>query len=69
MPTLRYDLYEVMDRASVVMDQFVEYVKDMPATQKDPVLREQAEKTEDALMDMYQLAAGVWHKWREEHDR
>ena len=55
----RNHFFEVMDRASVVMGHFDEFVASHPAVRADERLREAAQRTVDALYAFYSEAAGV----------
>ncbi len=54
--------FELMDRASVALGHFEDFVASHPVVRKDEKLKKKAQKTVDALYGFYSKAAGVWEK-------
>jgi hypothetical protein len=57
-----FDLYEVLDRAHVVQCHFDESISEHVAIENDPELRELVDKTQEAMMNLYQCAAEKWYR-------
>jgi hypothetical protein len=61
--------FEVMDRASVVMAHFDDFVASHPVVRKDKHLKEAAQKIIKALYGFYNEAAGVFCEKKGEDER
>ena len=55
-------LFELMDRSSMILENFSEKVSEHPSTQGDEELKELAQEIDDKLMAFYQLAANRFWK-------
>lgn len=46
--------YELMDRTSIILENFVKYVEENMYVQKDPTLKRVTEEISSCLLDLYQ---------------
>jgi len=54
------EFHEVMDRASMLVDLWVDSIQGSRATSEDPRLKEGAEKVAQGMIDFYGLAGEVY---------
>ena len=52
--------YEIMDRASIIMENFSRFIYDTPAVKNDKGLKHESKRVLNSLMDFYQFAANKY---------
>ena len=62
IPLTDLDYHELLDRASVAMDHFFEYVESHQVAQANPIVKERAEEVTSKMYEFYNLCAGISDK-------